>query len=239
VELTVAGPALVPADGAASTPMTSPVDEPVAGGLGATTDDSPPLAGAPSFTTTTEVHRPVAAVTEPVIEPAPRTVPASVPPADDPVVRSTITTLAPPATVPSGSATVTTTTLVRAEPKSEGPLCLPSDIRLTVATDKSTYATGETVTVMATVEKRTATACRMSQVHVRVDNSAGQNVVPFPYIIEIGMPDTAQPGMTFTGSYIWDQRDCVNASCAQVPAGTYSVYGEAPISDRVSFQVGA
>lgn len=238
VELSVAGPAPVPTDGATGTPSTSPVDEPVADGSAATTDEAPPLAGAPSpTTTTTEVHRRVATVRDPVVEPTPRTVPASVPPADDPVVASPPTTLAlaPTSTVPVSSATGTTLSTTGTQSR---PMCLGSEFGFRVGTDKSAYATGEPVKVVATVEKRTATACRLpSQVHVRIDNSAGQNVVAFPYTIDIVVPDNAEPGMTFTGSYTWDQRDCVNASCAQAPAGTYVVYGEAPMSDRVSFKV--
>ena len=240
VELSVAGPAPA-AVGLVMSPTSPAVDDIVTSGLPALPEATPPLAGAPSqITTTTEVHRPAAAVSEPVVEPVPRTVPASVPPGDDPVVRSPATTAPPTA---AGSAGIASSggvgTALRTDSQSV-PLCGQSDLRLTVATDKPAYAVGEPVKVTATLEKRTSAACRLpSQVHVPIDNSAGRNVVPFPYTLDIPVPDNPEPGMTFTGSYTWDQRDCVNASCAQAPAGTYGVYGSAPMAERVSFQVGS
>ena len=157
VELSVAGPAPMPTEGASSTPSRSLVDEPVDDSSAATTDDAPPLAGAPSpTTTTTEVHRRVATLSDPVVEPTPKTVPASVPP-DDPVVTSPpmTLTLAPTGTVPASSSTGTTLSTTGPQTR---PMCLGSEFGFTVGTDKAAYATGEPVKVMATVEKRTATA---------------------------------------------------------------------------------
>lgn len=44
-----------------------------------------------------------------------------------------------------------------------------------------------------------------------------------PYTAIYMVPAPILPGATITNAGTWDQRDCSEASCVQVPSGTYVV----------------
>jgi len=165
---------------------------------------------------------------------------SSVPPADDPVVRT-------PTTVPSGNASGP----VASEPPAATPPtslpaaagCPASDVRVSVVT-APTYAPGETVRGASTIENRSATACLLpTRGFVRILNAAGKDVSRFAYTMEYRFPVSAEPGKTFTTPFTWDQRDCTGAACVQVPAGTYTVLADwtegGSYSGQGSFQIRA
>jgi hypothetical protein len=246
VEVSVAGPA--PAGGMAALPATITPIEPEAGTLDppAVTAELPPPPVAPSpTTTTTEVPRRVATING-AVEPAP---PTSVPSADDPVVQRPTTTLAPAAsTLAAGAPNSNSTPPVTAQPTE--PWCPFDDVRATVVTDKSMYATGETVQGTSTLQNRGTTTCVLVfDVIISVRNSAGR-AVDFLKVVDFKKAAKVEPGQTFTSSFTWDQKDCASVvvdvyptprdRCAQVPPGVYTATdGSAQDSVPGSFQIGA
>lgn len=159
--------------------------------------------------------------------------PGSSVPADDPVLRR------PGATkpAPSGNSSSDPNTPISSEPAVPPPPtvsppttapgaanCPSSDVRVTVTTDKTTYAPGETVRGSTTIANRSASACLLpTRGFVRIINAAGRDVSGFAYTMEYRFPVLAEPGKTFSTPFTWDQRDCSGSSCVQVPAGTYNV----------------
>lgn len=160
--------------------------------------------------------------------------PGSSVPADDPVVRR------PGATNPSpapGNSSSDPNTPVSSEPALPPPPavtppatapgaanCPSSEVRVTVTTDKTAYAPGETVRGSTTITNRSAGACLLpTRGFVRIMNAAGRDVSGFAYTMEYRFPVLAEPGKTFTTPFTWDQRDCSGSACVQVPAGTYNV----------------
>ena len=219
VNLTVAGP--------------RPTGE-VAGGDRATDAGELPSAAPPeeTTTTTTEEDRLEAGVMPGRAEP-PTPTPTSRPPAapgDDPVVRTPATTV--PGNSSSGPDAPVSSGPVPPPPPGAAPPTTPSgaancpsaEVRVTVTTDRSTYAPGETVRGSTTIENRSGSACLLpTRGFVRITNAAGNDVSGFAYTMEYRFPVLAEPGKTFTTPFTWDQRACSGGSCVQVPAGTYNV----------------
>ncbi len=200
---------------------------------------APPMPPPEEVTTTTEPHGRVATIngSDPQLQvgnvqgrtdpPAPG---SSGPPGDDPVVRT-------PATTPSGNSSSDPDAPVSSGPVSPPPPgaappttppgaanCPSAEVRVTVTTDKSTYAPGETVRGSTTIENRSGSACLLpTRGFVRITNAAGKDVSGLAYTMEYRFPVLAEPGKTFTTPFTWDQRDCSGGSCVQVPAGTYNV----------------
>jgi hypothetical protein len=204
----------------------------VAGGDRATGAGEPPSV-APSeetTTTTTEEDRLQAGVVDGRTEPPTPTSRPSAAPGDAPVVRT-------PATTPSGNSSSDPDAPVSSAPVSPPPPgaappttapgaanCPSSEVRVTVTTDRSTYAPGETVRGSTTIENRSGSACLLpTRGFVRITNAAGKDVSGLAYTMEYRFPVLAEPGKTFTTPFTWDQRDCSGGSCVQVPAGTYNV----------------
>ena len=159
---------------------------------------------------------------------------------DDPVVR-------PPATDPSG----TTSSPILPPPQSTTVVpgaaltpCPPSEVRVTVATDRAAYAPGQTVQGSSTLENRSGSACLLpTRAFFRIVNSAGKDVSGFAYTLEFRMPVRAEPGKTFTSTFTWDQKDCAGPACVQAPPGTYTVAAEwtesGPYTGSTTFQITA
>lgn len=233
VELTAAAP-----PGATESPTTS-VAEPVPGARSETPSSEP---GPVLTTPTTEAQLRV------IAGPArtePETPPTSVATYDDPVVRPAPVTTVPASGGGSSSSgplpsVVTTIPPLTRQP----PPCPASEVRVTVATERPTYAPGEVVRATSTLENRSATTCLLpTRAFFRIENSAGTSVGSFAYTMDFRLPVQAEPGKTFTSTMSWDQRDCSGSTCAQVPAGSYTVVADwtesGPYSARIGFQIGS
>lgn len=168
---------------------------------------------------------------------------------DDPVIRP-----APVTRPPSGSTGGTTSSSAnsgaRTTPSTVPPeppalaACPVAEVRVTVSTEKPTYAPGELVRFSSTLENRSGTACLVSgRAFFSVENGAGRTVGSFAYTADYMMPVRAEPGQAFTNRGSWDQRDCSGSACVQVAAGTYAVVAGwtegGPYTGRGSFQIGA
>ncbi|MDQ4068281.1 MAG: DUF4232 domain-containing protein, partial [Actinomycetota bacterium] len=134
----------------------------------------------------------------------------------------------PPSTVPPGDPALAA--------------CPASDVRVTVTTDKSIYAPGETVRWSSTLENRSGTTCLVSgRAFFHVENAAGKTAGSFPYTADYMLPVKAEPGKTITNTGSWDQRDCSGSSCVQVPNGSYVVVAQwteaGPYVGKGAFQV--
>ena len=235
VHLAVAGPpptgevaGAVPTTGAGDTPSAPPQEE--------------------TTTTTAEPQLRVEAAHGRTEPPSP----GSSVPLDDPVLRRPGATNPP---VPSGNSASDPNTPIPSEPVSPPPTVAPpttapgaascpsSDVPVTVTTDKSTYAPGETVRGSTTIENRGGAACLLpTRGFVRILNAAGKQVSNFAYTMEYRFPVLAEPGKTFTTPFSWDQKDCSGPSCVQVPSGHYTVVADwtegGPYSGRGSFTIG-
>ena len=239
VELTAAGPA--PSSTPAVTGHVSGPPDPTTAVQGepTTADGATEPSGSPSPTTTVEVHERVASINGSQL---PRSG-ASVPPADDPVVRPTP---APPST---GDSTATGNAAGPVSPPTGPPTgdpepapCPAADVNVTVVTEKATYAPGETVRGSSTLENASATSCLLpTRAFFRIVDAAGRTVGSFAYTLELRRPVNAEPGQTFTSTFTWDQKDCSGSSCAQVPAGTYVAVADwnesGPYAGRGSFRI--
>ncbi len=217
VELSVAGPA--PAGGMA--PLPAPPNELATGEVPAV---AAPAEEAPT-TSIAEVHERVASING---VPAPRSSPASEPPADEPVIRPETTT-----TSPSGSSSSPVrpmpppTTVPPATSEPAAAPCAPSEARVTVSTEKASYGPGESVRGASTLENRSSSACLLpTRAFFRIMNAAGKDVGSFAYTLELRMPVRAEPGKVFTSTFTWDQLDCAGSACAQVPPGTYTAVAD-------------
>ena len=206
---------------------------------GAALPESSPPAGPLLSTTTTEAHGRVAVINgaqvspstareidDPVVRPVPR----------DPSAGSGSAAGGPGASPPPVATTV---------PANDPALaaCPASEVRVTVTTDKPSYAAGEGVRWSSTLENRSATTCLVSgRAFFRVENGAGKTVSSFVYTANYMMPVKAEPGKTITNTASWDQRDCTGSACVQAPAGSYVVVAEwtegGPYVGRGSFQIG-
>lgn len=239
VELTAAGPAR-PGDLLTSVPTTMaalappPTDQPV------TVPSAPPGASA-SPSTTVEVHQRLSSVNGEVVASSPTSAP---PPVDEPVVKPSTTTPAGNSSSPSPGpvrAAAPPTTVPPADPLP--PVCQQAEVKITVATDKPSFGSGEAVGGTSTLENRSAAPCLLpTRAFFRVDDATGRSVGSFAYTTEFRLPVRAEPGKTFSSSFTWDQKDCSGSTCAQVPAGTYLVQADwtesGPYSGRASFQIG-
>lgn len=217
---------------------------PPAAGAGGGAAEVPPEAPAvppeePATTTTTEVHERVAVINGSAV---PR-VPTTVPPADDPVVRTpTPTTTDPSGNASSPVSTVgpTATTAVSAPGPALAP-CAASEVGVTVSTEKAVYAPGETVRASSVLENRSAAACLLpTRAFFRILDVAGKDVGSFAYTADFRYPVRAEPGKTFSSGVTWDQKDCSGPVCVQVPAGTYTAVADwtesGPYSGRTTFR---
>ena len=215
VELSVAGPA--PVGGMA--PLPTPPNE-------LATGDVPAPAATPfeaPTTTVAEVHERLAAINGVA---GPRSVPTSVVPADDPVVRPT-TTLAPPAAVTFGSPIESPTQskaagAVVASAAPPAP-CAPEALQIDVVPSKATFAAGETVTGTSFVQTGRATGCLAPvPASFRIEEVAtGKVVGSSASVTEHPSPLMAEAGKMYTSTFSWDQKDCSGSLCAQVPSGLY------------------
>lgn len=120
--------------------------------------------------------------------------------------------------------------------------CPASEVGVTVSTEKTTYAPGETVRGSSTLENRSAGACLLpTRAFFRVLNEAGDDAGSFSYTADFRFPVPAEPGKTFTSSFTWDQKDCTGPACTQVPAGTYTAVADwtesGPYRGRSTFGV--
>lgn len=169
---------------------------------------------------------------------------------DDPVVRPAPAT-GPPSGSTGGTSSSSANSGPRAVPSTTVPpqqpalaACPAADVRVTVSTERSTYAPGETVRFSSTLENRSATACLVSgRAFFSVENGAGRTVSSFAYTMEYMLPVRAEPGQAFTNRGTWDQQDCSGPACVQAAAGTYVVAAGwtegGPYTGRGSFQIGA
>ena len=222
-------------------------------GAGPTTGagDAPPMP--PPEATTTTTAEPQLRVEAGHGRTEPPTPSLSVP-TDDPVLRRPGATN--PAATPPGNSSSDPNTPIASEPAMPPPApvappttapgaanCPSSDVRVTVTTEKATYAPGETVRGATTIENRSAGACLLpTRGFVRIMNTAGKDVSSFAYTMEYRIPVLAEPGKTFTTPFTWDQKDCSGSACVQVPAGTYNVAADwtegGPYFGRGSFTIG-
>ena len=167
---------------------------------------------------------------------------------DDPVVRSPGTGTASGGGVgtansaSSGGAAAAPSGPTQSDPALAA--CPAADVRVTVSTDKATYAPGDTVRFSSTLENRSATTCLVSgRAFFSIENAAGKTVSSFAYTADYMLPVKATPGQTFTNTGTWNQQDCTGPACLQAPAGTYVVVAGwtegGPYTGRGSFQIGA
>lgn len=141
-----------------------------------------------------------------------------------------------PILVPPPSTTVAPASGAASEP------CRASDVKVTVATDRTAYSPGQTVHGSSTLENRSAGTCLLpTRAFFRIVNGAGKDVGSFAYTLEFRMPVPAEPGKAFTSTVTWDQKDCAGAPCAQVPAGIYTVVADwsesGPYRSTTTFQI--
>jgi hypothetical protein len=226
VELSVAGPA--PARG--MEPLPAPPNE-------LATGDVPAPAAIPfeaPTTTVAEVHERVATING---VPGPRSSPpASVPPADDPVVgRSTPATTIPAtgstaSTVPGGlmsSSSAGGPSAAAAPAGTALPDCVADEFRLTVTLERTTYNRGETVRGSAILDKRSAGTCLLPRwwLNTSLLNGAGDDVSRLARDsgqgLDISATDntcgdggcrhTVETGAVFTNTFYWETVDCTNA----------------------------
>ena len=120
--------------------------------------------------------------------------------------------------------------------------CAVGDVKVTVSTAKATYAPGETVTGVSTLENRSGVACLVSaRAFFRIEDTGGRVVSSFAYTADFRMPVKAEPGQTFADRFTWNQLNCTSNPCVQVPGGTYVVVADwneaGPYSGRGSFSV--
>ena len=185
--------------------------------------------------------------------------PVAIPPSDDPVVRSTTTTMAPANAVTLQTAPPTT--LPAAPPASSDVApCTPADVRVVVTTDKRSYIPGERVQGSATAENQSAATCTLLNfVPYEILNGGGRNVFQasqtYGYNSDprfTGEEAKVAPGGTVTTTFYWQTSSCtegapsVNDSpCGPFPPGTYTVVapwggtgpGSTGITGRTTFQV--
>jgi hypothetical protein len=162
----------------------------------------------------------------------PRTAP------DDPVVR-------PPAADPSASTSSPILPPPQSTTLAPGPAlgpCPASEVKVTVATDRSTYGRGQTVQGSSTLENRSVSACLLpTRAFFRIVNGAGSDVSSFAYTADFRSPVGTEPGKTFTSTFTWDQKDCSGRACVQVAPGTYTVTADwtesGPYAGSATFQV--
>ena len=216
VELSVAGPGA----GGAITVPPSAADELPPGAL-------PPLT-APATerptTTIAEVHRRVSAVNGVFVTPS---VPTSVVPADDPVVRST-TTLAPPVAPPRPVPGPAQSTAAGAASSAAAAPCPPEALQIDVVPSKASFALGEMVKGTGFVQTIRAANCLVPvPASFRIEDVASGRVVGSSVsVTEHTSPLTAEPGKMYTSTFTWDQKDCSGAICSQVPAGLYQAVAQ-------------
>lgn len=215
-----------------------------AGAVGATPERITPAGPQLSTTIPAEVHRPIQAIDG---SSPPRTT-ETTRVVDDPIVR-------PPGTGTATGGGVGTansasnggaTTASSVPPQSDPGLaaCPAADVRVTVSTDKATYAPGDTVRFSSTLENRSGTTCLVSgRAFFSIENGAGKTVSSFVYTANYMLPVKAGPGQTFTNTGTWNQQDCTGPACAPAPAGAYAVVAGwtegGPYTGRGSFQIGA
>ncbi|HEX2047887.1 MAG TPA: hypothetical protein VHF27_08985 [Acidimicrobiales bacterium] len=197
--------------------------------------DALPEVTAPSgplySTTTTEVHRRVSSINgvpsydDPVIRPTPPTTAA-----ENDSVRSTVLPPPTPTTAPPGDSALSA--------------CPTGEVKVTVTTEKGTYARGEAVRWSSTLENRSSTTCLMSgRAFFHVEDTAGTIVGSFPYTADYMLPVKAEPGKVITNTGGWDQKDCSGPACTHVTPGTYVVVAKwtegGPWVGRETFEIGA
>ena len=200
--------------------------------LGGSSEDAlqpAPAAGAPATSVAPERSEP--------------SVPATIPPGDNPVITR------PPATKPPadpngsvGSPILVPPASTSVPPSAELGPCRSADVRVTVTTTKASYGPGETVQGSSTLANRGPVACLLpTRAFFRILNGAGKDVGGFAYTMEFRYPVRAEPGNTFSSSFTWDQRDCSGPACARVPPGMYTVVADwsesGPYTGSTTFQV--
>lgn len=242
VRLTVAGPAATGASG--TTPTVDMLVPTTIVDIPAGVDPTPAVTVAPSMPATT---RPVA-WRGGATNPETTTVVTPRVDVDDPIVRpagpaptsavagnNASAAASPPNPLPADGGGGPPTTL---------PACPASQVKVTVATDKATYAPGETVRWTSTLENASGTTCTVSgRAFFHVEDASGATVGSFPHTADYQLPVKAEPGRTFTSSLSWDQTNCANGPCVRVPAGTYTVVAEwtesGPYVGKGSFGISA
>lgn len=223
VRLTVAGPG--PARQAVPFVPTSVVDGPSG------VDPMPAVSVAPSVPASTVPSTPLLGG---ATNPEPSTVVAPRVDVDDPIVRPprpvpTTAALAVGANSGAASSPALTTPigLDGGSPPTTVPPCPLSQVKVTVATDKASYAPGETVRWTSTLTNASGTTCAVSgRAFFHVEDASGATVGSFPHTADYMLPVKAEPGRAFTSSFSWDQTNCANGPCIRVPAGTYTVVAE-------------
>ena len=221
VELSVAGPArertveAAPPTGADTPIEPAPAAEPVT----TTTPVSPRLEDVPRRL---EPDPPVRDVVAP-------TSPATIPPRDDPVVRSTTTV--PPAQN-TGSPVLTpnqsTAGAASAGPAAPALTPCPADaLQIDVVPSKATFAPGETVSGTFFVQTHPATDCLVAMPSTfRIENVAtGAALGSVSATTEFVSPIKAD-GKMYTSTFSWDPRDCSGPTCTPVPPGLYQAVAE-------------
>lgn len=238
VELSVAGPAPEPAGDVRTAPTTPEVDALVTPNVPTAVDQASPPSGASSFmTTTTEVHRGVASIVDPVVEPT--VPPRTGAPADNPVVsRSNSGPEPSPLARNSANGAGTAALSSSVATASPGPLapCTATDVSLTITLEKYSYGPGETVKGSATMEKVSAGTCLLPDWGVGLsilnaslkDVSQGSqrwatgNVSPqasnwTDACGTAGCRRPVEPGSIFIHTFEWESRDCMSPRGPIVP----------------------
>ena len=103
------------------------------------------------------------------------------------------------------------------------PDCTPSQIEVTVTTDRTSYAAGQQVKVDSTLRNRSQATCFYAghTFQVAIQDAVGRTIMTFEITTPGGTRSPFAPGATLTGSVPWDQRSCQNQPCPQPPPGPY------------------
>jgi hypothetical protein len=207
---------------------------------GADAPSQPSAPGEPVTTTT---------VSEPPAETVPRRLvpettvrafiapasPGSVPPGDDPVVRSTTTVPPVPGTVssilPPNQSTPGTSSAASATPAASAtsslPPCAAEALQIDVVPSKATFALGETVRGTFFVQTYKATDCVVSMpASFRIENVTTGAVVASVSSTTDGPNPVRADGKMYTSTFAWDQQDCSGAVCAPVPPALYQAVAQ-------------
>ena len=239
MEVSAAGPSPT-----ATVPTTSPIVGSISGGGGMAVvsplEESPPV-GAPSTTTTTEVHQRVATGNGSSVEP---TAPRSVSPADDPVVAA-LAPLGNASIAGAGGADIQPTPSTTLPPRPRPTTCTAADARVTLAMDQASYAGGQAVTGFATLAKTSQSDCWLelvsdgsvyTRIYFRVEDATGRSEWFEGTEISQCCLEPAdgarlladfEPQTSMTFRFVLETSNCPDSrQCVLRSAGTYSIVAE-------------
>jgi cytoskeletal protein RodZ len=193
-------------------PATSVTSE--EGGGGVASADLPE----PATTSTTGVTAAAASS----MPPPPPTVRTTLPPATGGTGTTAAVRSAPVTTVPPSTSTTSTTVAPL-------PVCSPSDVLVTVTTDKASYAAAETVRFELAAANGSGHACAPADFRAEVRDPNGTSIAGMAEVDRFTLPLPGQPpmrwepGQTLTTSFGWTPACPPTNSPASCPPGTYTV----------------